>query len=120
MKELSFVEMNEVAGGYVSMDYSNGVRGIVATGVSNTKEAVRSAALGGAIGVMGGTYVGGTRGGEHGGNLGLGLIGQGVGAVVGGVVGGLSAGVAAVTVGWDTTFEYTTKAVDGLIHQAIN
>lgn len=114
MKELSVVEMNEVSGAYW-WDFSS-LQSTVASVVSNIGEAAVSATLAAAVGGMAGAVIGGKHGGDGGGLLGFGAIGQGVGMLAGGAMGMLGGGVAAITVGWDTTLEYSTKTIDGIIN----
>ncbi len=106
MKTLSIQEMNNVSGAY-SWNSWTSIFG-------NTIEAVASAALGAAAGFAAGAAIGGKHGGDGGGLLGIGSIGQGVGMIGAGAIGGIAAAIGATIVGFDKTWEYSKKFLDGL------
>ncbi|NIY47838.1 hypothetical protein [Cedecea colo] len=108
MKVLSFEEMNNVSGAY-----SWGNTWDI---FSNIGEAIASAALGASLGFMGGAIIGGKHGGDGGGLLGIGSIGQGVGMIGAGIIGAIGCGVAATVVGFDSSWEYARKAMDGIFN----
>lgn len=107
MKVLSFEEMNNVSGAYSW--------GSVWDIFNNVAEAVTSATLGAVAGFTTGAIIGGKHGGDGGGLLGFGILGQGVGMIGGGIIGGITCGIGATIVGFDSTWEYTQKALDGFL-----
>ncbi len=107
MKVLSLEEMNNVSGAYSW--------GSVWDIFGNIGEAVASATLGAVTGFTAGAIIGGKHGGDGGGLLGVGSIGQGVGMIGGGIIGAITCGIGAVVVGYENTWEYVQKAIDGYV-----
>jgi hypothetical protein len=108
MKTLSVQEMNNVSGAYSWNSWTSIF--------SNTIEAIASAAMGAAMGFAGGAAIGGKHGGDGGGLIGIGSIGQGVGMVGAGIIGSISCAIGATIVGFDKTWEYSKKFLDGLFN----
>ncbi|SEK25104.1 hypothetical protein SAMN04487787_101227 [Kosakonia sacchari] len=106
MKTLSVQDMNNVSGAYSWNSWTSIF--------SNAVEAVASAAMGAAMGFAGGAVIGGKHGGDGGGILGVGSIGQGVGMIGAGVIGCVAFGIAATIVGFNKTWEYSQKFMDGI------
>lgn len=82
MRELTVVEMNEVAG-------------------ASLGTAIYSGILSAAAGTAGGAIIGGVHGGDGGGLLGIGSIGQGVGMIAGGAIGLVTAGIFGTIYGYN-------------------
>ncbi|MEA1063278.1 hypothetical protein [Erwinia sp. HR93] len=101
MRELSVIEIEEVAGAY-----GNGF-------FADIGEAMRSAVVGGAAGFCAGSIIGGKHGGDGGGFLGIGAIGQGVGMIYGGITGGIACALGGAAVGWDKTWAATDEVIKG-------
>lgn len=108
MKTLSVQDMNNVSGAYSWNSWTSIF--------SNTVEAFASAALGAAAGFAAGAAIGGKHGGDGGGILGIGSIGQGVGMIGAGMIGSVAAAIGATIVGFDKTWEYSKKFLDGLFN----
>ncbi|QCT18391.1 colicin V synthesis protein [Jejubacter calystegiae] len=101
MRELTTIEIDEVAGAY-----GNGF-------FSDIGEAIKSAVVGGVAAGFAGAIIGGKHGGDGGGVLGFGAIGQGVGMVAGGLIGLTGGVVASAAVGWDTTWQVVGEVAKG-------
>jgi hypothetical protein len=82
MRELTVIEINEVAG-------------------AGLGSAIYSGILGGVSAGAGGAIIGGVHGGDGGGLLGFGAIGQGVGMVAGGLIGVAVGGIAGTLYGYN-------------------
>lgn len=107
MKELSVIQLEEVAGGY-----GNGF-------VKDLVEANKSAIVGGITAGWAGAIIGGKYGGDDGGILGFGEIGSLVGLIVGGVYGTVGGAVGGAVVGWAKTSKVSGDIVNGIISGTI-
>jgi hypothetical protein len=108
MKTLSPQEMNNISGAYSWNSWLSIF--------SNTVEAVASATLGAAMGFAGGAAIGGKHGGDGGGILGIGSIGQGIGMIGAGIIGAIACGVAGTIVGFNSTWDYSQKFLNGMFN----
>ncbi|WP_252152188.1 colicin V synthesis protein [Enterobacter sp. SGAir0187] len=86
MRELTVIEMDEVAG-------------------ASLGSAVYSGVMSAASGTTGGAIIGGVHGGDGGGLLGFGSIGQGVGMIAGGAIGFVTAGIFGTVYGYNHAAE---------------
>lgn len=109
MKVLSIEEMNDVSGAY---SWGNGWMSLV----YNAVELVASATLAASLGAVAGAMVGGKHGGDGGGILGFGQIGQGVGMIGAGAITAVGLGIAGAVIGWDSTYLYATKGMEGIFN----
>ncbi|MEW5290849.1 MULTISPECIES: hypothetical protein [Erwinia] len=117
MRELSVIEMNEVAGAY-SWDLSS-VSSAALSLLSNSVELVASAAVGVTTGMAGGGYIGGHHGADGGGLLGFGLLGEAVGLVAGMILGGIVVGVTGAVTGLDNSLKVAQQFYDAFTNGTI-
>ncbi|EXU77360.1 hypothetical protein [Erwinia mallotivora] len=117
MRELSVIEMNEVAGAY-SWDFSSAANGLLSV-VSNGAELIASVAVGASVGALSIGYIGGRHGAEGGGLLGIGIISQGVGLVAGMILGGIAMGVTGAVTGLDNSLKVAQQFYDAFANGTI-
>lgn len=100
MRELTVIEMNEVAG-------------------ASFGDAIYSGVLGATAGFAGGAIIGGVHGGDGGGLVGVGSIGQGVGMLAGGAFGCVVGGISGTLYGYEHK-EEVESMVTGFFNSVIN
>lgn len=101
MRELTEIEIDEVAGAY-----GNGF-------LCDVMEGATSAIVGGIAAGWAGAIIGGKNGGNGGGILGFGAIGQGVGMIAGGLMGLAGGAIGGATVGLNATWNLVDRLADG-------
>jgi hypothetical protein len=109
MRELNFIEVNQVAGG--ANAFSDGLEFIAGRIGGALMATAVTTVVGGMIGYM--------RGGDATGVWGLGIIGQLVGAVSGGLIGGIGGAIGGLIVPPDYAFKYCSEAIQVLINGQI-